>query len=42
MRAKGTVQLSGSVDSADEKIKAESIARGVNGVKEVENKLAVK
>ncbi|MGH8647249.1 MAG: BON domain-containing protein [Gammaproteobacteria bacterium] len=39
---KGTVQLSGSVDSADEKMKAESIARGVDGVKEVENKLAVK
>lgn len=38
---KGTVQLSGSVDGADEKMKAESIARGVDGVKEVENKLVV-
>lgn len=39
---KGTVQLSGSVDSADEKMKAESIARGVEGVQTVENKLTVK
>lgn len=41
---KGTVQLSGSVDSADEKMKAESIARGVEGVRNVENglELAVK
>lgn len=36
---KGTVQLSGTVDSADEKMKAESIARGVDGVKGVENGL---
>ncbi|MGH8603740.1 MAG: BON domain-containing protein [Gammaproteobacteria bacterium] len=36
---KGMVQLSGSVDSADEKMKAESIARGVDGVKGVENGL---
>ncbi len=36
---KGVVQLSGSVDSADEKMKAESIARGVDGVKGVENAL---
>ncbi len=36
---KGMVQLSGSVDSAEEKTKAESIARGVDGVKDVENEL---
>ncbi len=36
---KGMVQLSGSVESADEKTKAESIARGVEGVKGVENGL---
>ncbi|MGH8607268.1 MAG: BON domain-containing protein [Gammaproteobacteria bacterium] len=39
---KGKVRLSGSVDSVDEKMKAESIARRVDGVKEVENRLAVK
>ncbi len=39
---KGKVRLSGSVDSIDEKGKAESIARRVDGVKEVENRLAVK
>lgn len=37
-----TVQLTGSVQSEDEKKKAEGIARGVAGVKKVENKLAVK
>ncbi|MGH8659282.1 MAG: BON domain-containing protein [Gammaproteobacteria bacterium] len=37
-----TVQLTGSVQSEDEKKKAESIARSVDGVKEVENKLTVK
>jgi len=37
-----TVQLTGSVESEDEKKKAESIARDVAGVKEVENKLTVK
>ncbi|MGH8608516.1 MAG: BON domain-containing protein [Gammaproteobacteria bacterium] len=35
-------QLTGSVQSDDEKKKAESIARSVAGVKDVENKLAVK
>jgi hyperosmotically inducible protein len=39
---KGTVQLSGAVDSAEEKMKAESIARSVEGVRGVENKLTVK
>jgi hypothetical protein len=37
----GTVQLSGTVESEEEKEKAESIARGVDGVKAVENKLTV-
>lgn len=36
-----TVQLTGSVENKDEKEKAESIARSVTGVKEVENKLKV-
>ena len=39
---KGVVQLTGSVDSAEEKMNAESIARGVEGVRGVENKLTVK
>ncbi len=39
---KGKVRLSGSVNSVDEKVKAESIVRRVDGVKEVENRLAVK
>lgn len=34
-----TVELTGSVKSEEEKKKAESIARSVTGVKEVENKL---
>jgi len=38
---KGTVQLRGTVESEEEKKKAESIARGVDGVKVVENKLTV-
>jgi hypothetical protein len=38
---KGTVQLSGTVESEEEKKKAESIAHGVDGVKVVENKLSV-
>ncbi|MGH8578599.1 MAG: BON domain-containing protein [Gammaproteobacteria bacterium] len=37
-----TVQLTGSVQSEDEKKKAESVARSVAGVKEVQNKLTVK
>ncbi|HXH86661.1 MAG TPA: BON domain-containing protein [Nitrospira sp.] len=39
---KGTVQLSGFVDSADLSAKAEKLARGVNGVKSVKNSLVVK
>ncbi|MGH8613949.1 MAG: BON domain-containing protein [Gammaproteobacteria bacterium] len=37
-----TVQLTGSVESEQEKKKAESIARDVAGVKQIENKLTVK
>ena len=36
---RGVVQLSGVVDSAAEKARAEQIARGVNGVKSVKNNL---
>lgn len=39
---KGVVQLSGFVDTAAQANKAEQIARGVQGVKEVQNKLSVK
>lgn len=39
---KGTVQLSGFVDSADEKRRAEEIARTVDGVIAVQNALSVK
>ena len=35
----GVVQLSGVVDSAAEKARAEQIARGVSGVKSVKNNL---
>ena len=35
----GVVQLSGFVDSAQKKARAEQIARGVEGVKDVENNL---
>ena len=39
---KGTVVLGGSVDSAEEKRKAEAVARTVDGVKSVRNELQVK
>jgi hyperosmotically inducible periplasmic protein len=38
----GIVQLSGFVDSAEEKANAAEIARGIAGVKEVRNDLAIK
>lgn len=39
---KGTVQLSGFVDTASEKAQAERVARGINGVMNVENNITVK
>jgi osmotically-inducible protein OsmY len=39
---RGTVQLSGFVNNSDQKSKAVDIAKGVQGVKDVENKIAVK
>lgn len=39
---KGTVQLSGFAKSAEEKAKAEAIAREVNGVVAVQNRIAVR
>ena len=39
---KGTVQLNGFVDSAEEKARAEQIARGIQGVVNVQNNLTVK
>jgi osmotically-inducible protein OsmY len=39
---KGTVQLSGFVKSAQEKRRAEEIARSVDGVKRVENRISVR
>ncbi len=39
---KGTVQLSGFVDTAEQKARAEQIARGVPGVSNVQNRLSVK
>jgi hyperosmotically inducible protein len=39
---RGTVQLSGFVNVADQKSKAESIAKGVQGVKEVVNNISLK
>lgn len=39
---KGTVQLSGFVNSSDQKSKAGSIAKGVEGVRTVENNITVK
>jgi hyperosmotically inducible protein len=39
---KGTVQLSGFVDNADSKARAETIAKGVDGVQHVKNSLVVK
>jgi len=39
---KGRVQLSGFVDSKDQKSKAEDLAKNTAGVKEVQNSIAVK
>jgi len=39
---RGTVQLTGFVDTSDQKSKAEEIAKGVQGVKDVDNKISVK
>ena len=39
---KGAVQLSGFVDSAQEKARAEELAHSVDGVKSVDNALKVK
>ena len=39
---RGTVQLSGFVNTSDQKSKAVEIAKGVQGVKDVENKITVK
>lgn len=39
---KGTVMLSGFAKNATEKNTAESIARGVNGVKSVKNEIAIR
>ncbi len=39
---KGTVQLSGFVDTTDSKARAETIAKGVDGVQHVKNSLVVK
>jgi len=39
---KGVVQLSGFAKSEDEKMRAEQIARGVNGVVDVHNDIIVK
>jgi osmotically-inducible protein OsmY len=38
----GTVQLSGFARSADEKARAEQLARGVKGVREVRNNIIVR
>ena len=37
----GTVYLRGEVDTAEHKVRAEQLARGIQGVKEVVNKLKV-
>lgn len=39
---KGTVQLNGFVDTAEEKARAEQIARGIQGVMSVQNNISVK
>jgi hyperosmotically inducible periplasmic protein len=39
---KGTVQLSGFVDNAEQKAQAERIAAGINGVMAVKNNIALK
>src|SRR4026207_1186893 len=38
----GVVQLSGWADSAEEKVRAEQLAKAVPGVKSVENKIELK
>ena len=39
---KGTVQLSGFVDTSAQKSRAAELAKGVEGVKDVENNISVK
>jgi osmotically-inducible protein OsmY len=39
---KGTVQLSGFVDTRAQKSRAEELAKGVEGVKDIENNITVK
>jgi hyperosmotically inducible protein len=39
---RGTVQLSGFVNNSDQKAKAAEIARGIQGVQKVQNKISVK
>ena len=39
---KGVVQLSGFVDTAEQKSRAEQVARGINGVGNVKNNISVK
>lgn len=39
---RGTVQLSGFVDTSDQKSRAAEIAKGVQGVQEVSNKINIK
>jgi hyperosmotically inducible protein len=39
---KGTVQLSGFVDTSDQKSRAGELAKGVEGVKDVDNNITVK
>src|SRR5580698_7670596 len=39
---KGTVQLSGFVDNRDQKSQAATLAKNVDGVKDVENNITVK
>lgn len=39
---KGTVQLSGFVDTNDQKKRAADLAKGVEGVKDVENNISIK
>jgi hyperosmotically inducible periplasmic protein len=39
---KGTVQLSGFVDTSAQKSRAQEVAKGIDGVKEVDNNITVK
>jgi osmotically-inducible protein OsmY len=39
---KSTVQLSGFVDTSEQKARAEQVARGVTGVQDVKNNITVK